>query len=230
MSKSKAPDQSNLFKESAEGLQGIGMIQKLVRVDLIPTLLWKENPKLHDIGGIWEIIKRNKFVDVPKFDINLTNVSGDKGALVFGNGRSESIHFGWQEWSRNKKEPIPDGIFYDNEFWYIPVNFGLDAESEAAAEAFGIEHNTSTMMGGNFVQTDYWGMYDTTKLAEIGQRVHAAGVEMVSLDDEQLDDLWKHLNQEIEDVPPEEFPEYDEDIETEYCCPKCGYEWSGAAK
>jgi hypothetical protein len=27
--------------------------------------------------------------------------------------------------------------------------------------------------------------------------------------------------------PPEDFPEYDEDLETEYCCPKCGYEWSG---
>ena len=26
---------------------------------------------------------------------------------------------------------------------------------------------------------------------------------------------------------PEEFPEYDESIETEHRCPKCGYEWSG---
>ncbi len=29
---------------------------------------------------------------------------------------------------------------------------------------------------------------------------------------------------------PDEFPEYDDDIETEYCCPKCGYEWSGKPK
>ena len=27
---------------------------------------------------------------------------------------------------------------------------------------------------------------------------------------------------------PEEFPEYDEDINTDYCCPKCGYSWSGS--
>lgn len=26
---------------------------------------------------------------------------------------------------------------------------------------------------------------------------------------------------------PEDFPTYGEDIETAYCCPKCGYEWSG---
>lgn len=29
-------------------------------------------------------------------------------------------------------------------------------------------------------------------------------------------------------VPPEDFQEYGEDLETEYCCPKCGYEWSGS--
>lgn len=28
---------------------------------------------------------------------------------------------------------------------------------------------------------------------------------------------------------PEEFPEFGEDIETEHCCPKCGYKWSGKA-
>jgi hypothetical protein len=28
-------------------------------------------------------------------------------------------------------------------------------------------------------------------------------------------------------LPPEMFPEYDETIETEHCCPRCGYQWSG---
>ena len=28
---------------------------------------------------------------------------------------------------------------------------------------------------------------------------------------------------------PEDFDEYDEDLETQHRCPKCGYEWSGAA-
>jgi hypothetical protein len=31
-------------------------------------------------------------------------------------------------------------------------------------------------------------------------------------------------------LPPEEFTEYGEDIETEHKCPKCGYEWSGKPK
>jgi hypothetical protein len=29
--------------------------------------------------------------------------------------------------------------------------------------------------------------------------------------------------------PPEDFGSYDENIETQYCCPKCGYKWSGKA-
>lgn len=28
-------------------------------------------------------------------------------------------------------------------------------------------------------------------------------------------------------LPPEDFKEYSEDIDTVYCCPKCGYKWSG---
>ena len=31
-------------------------------------------------------------------------------------------------------------------------------------------------------------------------------------------------------VAPKEFPAYDENIATAYCCPKCGYEWSGDAR
>lgn len=30
-------------------------------------------------------------------------------------------------------------------------------------------------------------------------------------------------------TPPAEFPAYGEDIETRYCCPRCGYRWSGKA-
>jgi hypothetical protein len=31
----------------------------------------------------------------------------------------------------------------------------------------------------------------------------------------------------VEPSAPEVFPEYGEDISTDYCCSKCGYEWSG---
>jgi hypothetical protein len=39
-----------------------------------------------------------------------------------------------------------------------------------------------------------------------------------------LDDLLDDLAP----LPPDDFDEYNEDIDVEYCCPKCGYEWSGS--
>jgi hypothetical protein len=30
--------------------------------------------------------------------------------------------------------------------------------------------------------------------------------------------------------PPEEFKTYDQDLNTDYCCPKCGFAWSGKPK
>ena len=35
---------------------------------------------------------------------------------------------------------------------------------------------------------------------------------------------------ETEASPPEEFKDYDEDIDTDHQCPKCGYQWSGVVK
>lgn len=31
-------------------------------------------------------------------------------------------------------------------------------------------------------------------------------------------------------TPPDDFTSHDEDIDTEYCCPKCSYSWSGKPK
>lgn len=41
------------------------------------------------------------------------------------------------------------------------------------------------------------------------------------------DDLDGILELEVEQLPPEDFDEVDDDITTEHRCPSCGYEWSG---
>lgn len=41
--------------------------------------------------------------------------------------------------------------------------------------------------------------------------------------------LAKALAAPQQATPPDEFPEFGENIETEHCCPKCGYKWSGKA-
>jgi hypothetical protein len=54
-----------------------------------------------------------------------------------------------------------------------------------------------------------------------------SGVDLSALwHDDELDALLAGI--QVKDVtPPESFGEYGEDIETAYCCPKCGYKWSG---
>jgi hypothetical protein len=41
------------------------------------------------------------------------------------------------------------------------------------------------------------------------------------------DDLDGILEVDVEQLPPEDFAEVDDDITTEHRCPSCGYEWSG---
>lgn len=69
--------------------------------------------------------------------------------------------------------------------------------------------------------------------------------EVSTANDARLDEMMADLAREMKIVPPEEgategapgedkpppeeFPAYGEDIETQYQCPKCGYRWSGSS-
>ena len=63
-------------------------------------------------------------------------------------------------------------------------------------------------------------------------------LEPTGFDSEQVDNILRDLAALGEpgeggggsgESAPDEFAEYGEDIETEYCCPKCKYRWSGSA-
>jgi ParB-like chromosome segregation protein Spo0J len=58
----------------------------------------------------------------------------------------------------------------------------------------------------------------TEELQDIGDLL-----ELTGFDQAEFEALLRKQS------PPEEFPEYDESVETEHKCPKCGYVWSGAA-
>lgn len=77
------------------------------------------------------------------------------------------------------------------------------------------------------------GYADPKALAGLLQEIHAEqqNLEGTGYTEAQLDGLLKKLAREVS-VPeaPEAFPTYDRDIETEYRCPRCGYEWSGRPK
>ena len=64
-------------------------------------------------------------------------------------------------------------------------------------------------------------------------------LESVETESEDLQALLETLNRSLseeewnpqkEATAPPEFKEVGEQLETEYCCPKCGYQWSGKPK
>ena len=70
---------------------------------------------------------------------------------------------------------------------------------------------------------------DTDLLAEL-----LSGLECPAEVPGVTDDLLAELGIDIsggesgeDKEPPDDFKEYDEDIKTDYQCPKCGYQWSG---
>jgi len=70
--------------------------------------------------------------------------------------------------------------------------------------------------------------YDPVKLDALIREVNTGCAELQQM----LDDLWSEAQADvIADTPtpdaPDDFNEVDETIPTDYCCPKCGYKWSG---
>lgn len=56
---------------------------------------------------------------------------------------------------------------------------------------------------------------------------HFEGLELLAWGFEEKDLLESFTPEVTPDESPDEFKEFDEKIETEHKCPKCGYKWSG---
>jgi len=127
---------------------------QLKYIPLDQVALWDENPKRHAVEKLIESILRYGFLDPPKFDSHLRGDlnNGSRGALVFGNGRAKCVKLIRDDPNR---KGVPRGVCLDKDGnWFLPVLFGVDAESEAVARALAIDHNALTL-GDGF---DYWEM------------------------------------------------------------------------
>jgi hypothetical protein len=104
----------------------------------------------------------------------------------------------------------------------IPV-IQVTGLTEAQKVAYRSTHNKLTMNTGfdpemlkidfEFLQDEGFNL-DLTGFSEL---------ELSFLDEEEDNHSPEPNNKQ----PPEDFQEYDENIETEHSCPKCGYQWSG---
>lgn len=97
----------------------------------------------------------------------------------------------------------------------------VDGETLVAVRRTGLTESQKTrlaLLDNRSAETAEW---DATVLAAMAE-------DGVKLDDLFCDDeLTAILKAHTEPDAPEEFGEVDENIETAYCCPKCGYRWSG---
>lgn len=166
----------------------IGSKLEMRYVNIDEVVLWARNPKLHDIGAISESIKRYGFRDPSAYDATL-------GGLVEGNGRAETL-----KTMRRMGDNPPKGILTDDDGnWYMPILFGLDAESQIAAEQYAVDHNNLTLSGGDFTISDFSGFWDKDKYLDLLNSFVIENVDTAALDKSDIGVLINILNKSDEE-------------------------------
>ena len=154
---------------------------ELLRIEYVPlsqAVLWDRNPKEHDIGGICQSIREHGFRDPPAYDATLD-------AVVEGNGRIIALRMLCEQGA-----DLPRGLdtVKDTGEWAVPILFGVDAGSAAAAEAYAVDHNNLTMTGGDFPIWDVARMWNA-EYTTILQDLAGQGQFPVTVDGDDLDAL-----------------------------------------
>ncbi len=183
---------------------------ELKYVPLAQARRWDANPKRHDFDALIRSIETHGFGDPPKYDATLE-------ALVYGNGRSEALE---RMRAAGKKPPRGIGVLEDGE-WAVPVIFGVDAASHAAAVAFAIDHNNLTLLGGNLKLEDLLGIWDEEGLRQILEDAPDAAALLASMDGDDLESLLG--GPDFDPVAGDEQPRLDE--KAMITCPECGHEF-----
>lgn len=179
-------------------------------IPLAQAQRWDRNPKRHDLDALVRSIETYGFGDPPKYDATL-------GALVYGNGRTEALE---RMRAAGKEPPRGIGVLDDGE-WAVPVIFGVDAESHAAAVAFAVDHNNLTLAGGSLKFEDVLGIWDEEALQRLLEDTPDAGALLASMDRDDLDALLG--GPAFEAVNKDEQPRLDE--RATITCPECGHEF-----
>jgi len=112
-------------------------------IDLDDIIEADSNPKDHDIGVIYQSIKRFGFN-------NPIMLNEATGKLLAGHGRLQTLKM-----MKDNGEPAPDRINVEKdleddriEFWYVPVLKGVSIDNVAEAQAYLLADNRITELGG----------------------------------------------------------------------------------
>jgi len=171
---------------------------------------WDENPKRHDLDALVRSIETHGYGDPAKYDATLD-------ALVYGNGRTEALE---RMRAAGKEPPRGIGVTEDGE-WAVPVIFGVDAASRAAAVAFAVDHNNLTLLGGDLGLEDLLRIWDEEGLQQVLANTPDAGALLASMAPADVEALLS--GPDFAPVAADELPRLDE--KKAVTCPACGEEF-----
>lgn len=98
--------------------------------------------------------------------------------------------------------------------------FWLDVDDDEAEEILAADNLSARLA-----------VFDEARLLELlrARSESPRGLEPTGYSEDDLAALAKGLEPPVPPGPPDEFPEFGDDIPVDYCCPRCGYEGSGTA-
>lgn len=161
-----------------------------------------KNPKGHDDAALAEAFADRGFATPLMLDET-------SGLLVEGHGRLERLSV-----MRAKGEPAPARVKVSPEGkWSVPVVRGIGFEDMDQARRH--------LIGANAIGAGVW---DNRLLADMLSKLGDDGLLGTGFHKE---DLAKFMALASGPSAPGVFPEVGSDLETQYCCPKCAYRWSG---
>jgi hypothetical protein len=188
---------------------------QLKYVPLATLELWEGNPKRHDLDKLEASIKQFGFKDPPRHEPEL---NGGRGGVVEGNGRAQVL----RRMQEAGQDP-PRGIAVDKSgAWLAPVLFGVDAASEAEAQAYGVDHNTLTLSGGGFGIEDLLQVWDEEGLRQILETSPDVGDLLTSFNRDDLDALL--TGPAFDPVGADDQSRLDR--KKTATCPECGHEFT----
>ena len=166
-----------------------------LRVQDAAQLLWRDNPKLHDIGALCESIARYGYKEPSRFApllyrIGQADDQAPLGAFESGNGRIEAL----AKMEQARDIEMPRGLAKDKDgAWCVWVVTGTDAASRAMAESYAVDSNNLTMAGGDiepWVMARIWSEEAYARLLKDLARQDALPV---SVDGDDLDALLREI-------------------------------------
>ena len=168
-----------------------------IEVQEAVKLLWDDNPKLHDMGGVIESVVLHGFQELPKYDVNLKNISGGDGAIKAGNGRIEGV----ARMELDGDYELPRGLatVKDSGKWVMPLIIGTDAESLDLARAYAIDSNNLTLTGSDFTAYDLARLWSPESYLDMLKGMAEQDVLPVSVEKEDLQFFLEGIKLDLPD-------------------------------